>query len=398
MSVVPDQFRNKPERPERPFRKAVLRGLGVLIPPLMTIVIFVWVGSVVHQYVLAPVTAGVRSLMVWQMADIRTDLPHIPVPWATLKGSLYSLKSDQHGVMLVPREVFDRTTVVEVDQFSAGKITIASGVVTLADGTFPSWAAAGVLKLDNKYYYVDTRDGDTQITLDTSVTEADASSYELKRAEYFFKADDDTYVPLHVYNKVRTEQGEEPLPRTGKGIYARYVEIRYLKPHLVIPCFLALFILVLYLLGKFIAARVGHGVWGLFERGVLNVPVIRPVYSSVKQVSDFVFSEREIEFTRVVAVEYPRKGAWTLGFVTGESLLDIRAAANEPVLSVLVPTSPMPVTGFTCTFPKSEVIDLNITLDQAFQFIVSCGVVVPPQQLEKQIGRPLPREVAGSQT
>ena len=335
MAIVSDQVGEKPKRPERPFRTAILRGLGVLIPPLLTIVIFVWVASVVHQYVLAPVTAGVRSIMVWQMADIRHDLPHVSVPSDRVakvgdNGGLFALKSDRYGPMLVPRDVYDRTTYVE--------------------------------------------------------------------DRLFYKADDDTYVPLHVYNTVRKNPREEPLPRTGRGVYARYIEINYLKPRWVIPCFLAVFILVLYLLGKFIAARVGHGVWALFERGVLNVPVIRPVYSSVKQVSDFVFSEREIEFTRVVAVQYPRKGSWTLGFVTGESLLDIRAAANEPVLSVLVPTSPMPVTGFTCTFPKSEVIDLNITIDQAIQFIVSCGVVVPPQQLEKQIAAPLPREVAGSQT
>ena len=69
--------------------------------------------------------------------------------------------------------------------YSTGTITVASGVVTLSGGTFPSWAAVGVLKLDNEYYDVDTRDGDTQVTLeDTSVTEADASSYELGRPEY----------------------------------------------------------------------------------------------------------------------------------------------------------------------------------------------------------------------
>ncbi|HRX81394.1 MAG TPA: DUF502 domain-containing protein, partial [Pirellulaceae bacterium] len=91
-------------------------------------------------------------------------------------------------------------------------------------------------------------------------------------------------------------------------------------------------------------------------------------------------TEREIEFNRVVAIEYPRKGIWSIGFVTGESMADIRAAANEPVLSVLMPTSPMPVTGFTVTIMKSEAVDLNITVDQAVQFIVSCGVVVPKQQ------------------
>ena len=71
---------------------------------------------------------------------------------------------------------------------------------------------------------------------------------------------------------------------------------------------------------------------------------------------------------------------------TGESMLDIAATANEPVLSVLMCTSPMPMTGFTVTLPKSECVDLNITIDQAFQYIVSCGVVVPPQQLQSWEG------------
>jgi uncharacterized membrane protein len=64
-------------------------------------------------------------------------------------------------------------------------------------------------------------------------------------------------------------------------------------------------------------------------------------------------------------------------------MLDIRSAANEPVLSVLMPTSPMPATGFTITVRKSEVVDLNLTVDQAIQFVVSCGVVVPPQQVQQ---------------
>ncbi len=103
----------------------------------------------------------------------------------------------------------------------------------------------------------------------------------------------------------------------------------------------------------------------------------------MKQVTDFMLSEGDIEYTRVVAVEYPRRGMWSLAFVTGEGLLDIRSAANEPVVTVLIPTSPAPFTGFTVTVKKSEVVDLNITIDQAFQFIVSCGVVVPPQQLQQ---------------
>ena len=152
-----------------------------------------------------------------------------------------------------------------------------------------------------------------------------------------------------------------------------------------IPLFLCVFLLVLYLLGRFLAAGVGRFFLMQIERIINRLPLIRHGESSVKQVTDFLFSEREIEYTRVVAVEYPRKGIWSIALVTGESLLDIRSAANEPVLSLLVPTSPIPVSGYTITVKKSETIDLNITIDQAFQFIVSCGVVVPPPQLAQAV-------------
>ena len=190
--------------------------------------------------------------------------------------------------------------------------------------------------------------------------------------------------PQHeeVLDEVEDDPGE-PAPQTAQAVYRRYVELTYLRPYLSVPFVLAVFVILLYLLGRFMAAGIGRFFWGLFERGIHQLPLIRNVYSSVKQVSDFLFTERDIEYTRVVAVEYPRKGIWSLGLVTGESMLDIRSAAKEPVLSVLIPTSPMPVTGYTVTVAKSETIDLNITIDQAFQFVVSCGVVVPPQQLQQ---------------
>ena len=191
---------------------------------------------------------------------------------------------------------------------------------------------------------------------------------------------DGRFVLAEDYDFLYRELGFEPPTKTADEFYRVFVQRRFLQWYIVIPFFLCVFLLMLYLLGKFLAAGVGRFFWMQFERLINRLPVIRNVYSSVKQVTDFVFSEREIEYTRVVAVEYPRKGIWTVAMVTGESLLDIRSAANEPVFSVLIPTSPMPFTGFTVTVKKSETIDLNITIDQAFQFIVSCGVVAPAQQ------------------
>ena len=179
----------------------------------------------------------------------------------------------------------------------------------------------------------------------------------------------------------------------------RYVDLRWLTPQIVVPVFTCIFILAMYLLGKFLAARMGRLVWGGLEKVIDRLPLIRNVYGSVKQVTDFIFSESNVEYTRVIAVEYPRKGIWSLGLVTGESMLDIASAANEPVLSVLIPTSPAPFTGYTITIRRSEALDLNITIDQAFQFVVSCGVVVAPQQMEKMVvsnGDNAVSDIAGS--
>jgi uncharacterized membrane protein len=192
--------------------------------------------------------------------------------------------------------------------------------------------------------------------------------------------DNDTFIPQAVYEKVQKQPGESP-PTSGEGYYRRYVDLTYLRPYFAIPFFLAVYVLLLYFLGKFMAAGIG-GLFGhAFERMVLRLPGVRGVYSAVKQVTGFFFNEREIKFTRIVAVEHPRKGVWSMGFVTGEGIAAI--GANEPMLTVLVPYSPIPVTGCTIIVRKSECVDLNITFDQACQFIVSCGVVVPPPQIEQ---------------
>ncbi|MDF1742668.1 MAG: DUF502 domain-containing protein, partial [Gimesia sp.] len=163
-------------------------------------------------------------------------------------------------------------------------------------------------------------------------------------------------------------------------------------------------IVALYFLGRFVTARVGSWMVLKFEQGVLaRLPVVSNVYSSVKQVTDFFFSERTVNYSRVVAVEYPRRGIWSLGFVTGDSMLEMTVTAGEPLVAILIPTSPMPVTGYTMSIPKSEIVDLNITVDQAFQFCLSCGVLVPPQQrvtdelLREELGKRLlgDRKLAG---
>ena len=160
----------------------------------------------------------------------------------------------------------------------------------------------------------------------------------------------------------------------------------------IVPLFLVVFLAVLYFLGKLFAYGIGRWIVNSLEAGINRIPLVNKVYGSVKQVTDFAFSEREIEFNRVVAIEYPRDGIWSIGFVTGNGLPGIAKAAGEPVLSVLMPTSPMPMTGFTVTVRRSDAIDLDLTIDEAIQFCVSCGVVVPPPRVVARPSAEGPRQ------
>ncbi len=100
----------------------------------------------------------------------------------------------------------------------------------------------------------------------------------------------------------------------------------------------------------------------------------------MKQVVEMIFGEKQISFNRVVLVEYPRKGIWSVGFLTSAGMRDIRDQAGEDVLTVFVPSTPTPFTGFTITVARSEVIDLPISVDEAIRFVLTGGVLVPPQQ------------------
>ena len=139
-------------------------------------------------------------------------------------------------------------------------------------------------------------------------------------------------------------------------------------------------IIGIYFIGRFVASFVGRSVWGMIERALTRAPVIKQIYPNIKQVTDFFFRDRKVEFSRVVAVEYPRKGIWSLGLVTGPGMRRLREALGSELLTVFVPSSPTPVTGYTITVRREEVIDLPLSIDEALRFTVSGGVVVPPAQ------------------
>lgn len=136
-------------------------------------------------------------------------------------------------------------------------------------------------------------------------------------------------------------------------------------------------LMVVFAVGLMLASMVGKALWRMVEKFIMNTPFLRQVYPYVKQVTDFLFAKDEQKkmLSRVVAVEYPRKGIWTLGFVTGRSFKKIRENTQKELLAVLMPTSPTPFTGFVIMVPQDEVIELDIPMEDALRFIISCGVI-----------------------
>ncbi len=131
-----------------------------------------------------------------------------------------------------------------------------------------------------------------------------------------------------------------------------------------------------YLLGTFLGNRIVR----IAEAWLMRMPLLRRIYPGAKQVSEFLFSERAVEFRRVVAIEYPRRGVWSIGFVTGRSFRALCETAGQEFLTVFIPSSPTPVTGYVVAVPRREVVDLPITVDEALQYTISGGVILPPAE------------------
>jgi uncharacterized membrane protein len=134
----------------------------------------------------------------------------------------------------------------------------------------------------------------------------------------------------------------------------------------------------LLLTGMFAANMVGQ--WWLRQgRKVLDrIPIVKSIYNSVKQVSDTLFSSSGNAFREAVLVQYPRQGAWTIAFVTGRPGGEAAVHLPGDYLSVYVPTTPNPTSGFFLMVPRADVIELKMSVDEALKYVISMGVVAPP--------------------
>ena len=284
------------------FRSFVFRGLGVVLPPLLTIVVLIWAWNTIESYVLRPTEWFIRSGVVFAVEQSGGTLNEVP------KGAIFQpdggFSYEGYGYVAGP----------------SGRNYLPGYVVKLVD--------------DN--------------------------------ADQF--------------------SSDAPSLNSANAYWHRYVQIHWMPRKYVVPVFLILFLTVLYFAGRLFTFSIGRWFVSGFDAAILRIPFVNKVYGSVKQVTDFAFSERELEFNNVVAVQYPSKGIWSLGFVTGNSIKQLRESTGEEMLSVLMPTSPMPMTGFTVSVRRSDTIDIDISIDEAIQFVISCGVVVPPHQRNSSAG------------
>ena len=139
-------------------------------------------------------------------------------------------------------------------------------------------------------------------------------------------------------------------------------------------------IVSVYVAGRLLGGFFGRRIYTRIERFITSLPVFKQVYPYVKQIVDFLFSDdKAIKFNRVVVIEYPRKGIWSLGFMTGGTMRAIARHAGDSV-TVFIPSSPTPFTGYTITVKKDEVIDVPVSVEEALRFVVSGGVLVPNSQ------------------
>jgi len=136
-------------------------------------------------------------------------------------------------------------------------------------------------------------------------------------------------------------------------------------------------ILIIVVTGALVSNFIGRKLLALWEKLLNRIPGFRGIYNALKKLSDTVLSTSGDSFKKAVLVEYPRKGMWTIAFQTGNYHGEVEKKIGEEIINIYVPTTPNPTSGFFIMLPKNDVIELDMSVDEAFKLIISTGVVTP---------------------
>ncbi len=136
-------------------------------------------------------------------------------------------------------------------------------------------------------------------------------------------------------------------------------------------------LLIIIITGILVNNFIGRKIIELWEKLLDKIPGFRGIYKALKQLSDTVLSPSGNSFKKALLVEYPRKGMWTIAFQTGNYQGEVEKKIGQEIINIYVPTTPNPTSGFFIMLPKSDVIELDMSVDEAFKLIISTGVVEP---------------------
>jgi len=150
---------------------------------------------------------------------------------------------------------------------------------------------------------------------------------------------------------------------------------------------LILVVVALTLVGALTAGFLGR-VWLRFSEWILSrTPVLSGIYSAVKQVFETVLAQKSNAFREVVLLEYPRKGIWTLGFITGQTVAQLRPDGDQDWVNVFVPTTPNPTSGFLLFLPRSDLTPTAVSVEDGLKLVISGGIVAPQEAAKEGISQ-----------
>lgn len=143
---------------------------------------------------------------------------------------------------------------------------------------------------------------------------------------------------------------------------------------------LVVLIAFLTLVGALTAGFVGRRLTKIYEHILARMPIIRGIYSATKQIFETVLAQQSNAFREAVLIEYPRKGIWSVAFITGTTKGEIQRVTPEDVVNVFIPTTPNPTSGFLLMVPRKELIHLKMPVEDAIKMVISGGIVTPPDR------------------
>jgi len=161
------------------------------------------------------------------------------------------------------------------------------------------------------------------------------------------------------------------------GLLPNSLDFTKQLPHQIPGLGLIISIIVITFIGAITPGFIGRTLLKVGERVLDNTPVVRSIYGAIKQIMETVMSTNSERFREVVLVEYPRKGIWVIGFVTGETKGEVQSLNKETLINVFIPTTPNPTSGFLLFLPKKDLIYMKMKVEDAVKMVISGGIVTP---------------------